>query len=105
MPNKSTLERRAESATAEVIRRQREQQAGALELRPIHASLTPDEWSAVRWAASRRPLGRHRNASPADFFRLGVLGEVRRVARLQLASGGDIPPGIAHVITQEGVEV
>ena len=78
-----------------------------LDLRPIHASLTEDEFRAVRWAANRRPLGRQRNASLADFFRLGVLAEVRRVARLQIrrGHGDDVPSMVAHVITQEGIEI
>ena len=73
-------------------------------LRAIKASLTHEEFGAVRWAAAHTPHplpdGRVGKSMPlADFFRAALFDKVRATVRGEIERGKPIPPNIAAMIS------
>ena len=69
------------------------------EIKLLKASLTPEEFGAIRWAAARSG----RPALPlADFFRRALFNEVRAVIRQEIEHGHPIPANVAHLIASVG---
>lgn len=84
------------------------QVAGGEDFRDIKATLTQDEFWAVRWCQQRHlvdlPNGKRGGISLAGFFRKAVLRLVHETVRGEIAWGRKIPPDIAAVVDRTRAE-